>query len=37
MGGSWSHPLGSDELGRVCSRAHHVDHRLLLIAFFGTP
>src|SRR4029077_9843718 len=37
MGGSWSHPLGSDELGRdVLSRLIMSIRLSLLIAFFGT-
>ena len=37
MGGSWAHPLGSDELGRdVLSRLIMSIRLSLLIAFFGT-
>jgi peptide/nickel transport system permease protein len=37
MGGSWAHPLGSDELGRdVVSRLVMSIRMSLLIAFFGT-
>jgi len=37
MGGSWAHPLGSDELGRdVLSRLIFSIRLSLLIAFFGT-
>src|SRR5262245_31825666 len=37
MGGSWAHPLGSDELGRdVLSRLIKSIRLSLLIAFFGT-
>jgi peptide/nickel transport system permease protein len=37
MGGSWAHPLGSDELGRDVLSRLIVSIRLsLLIAFFGT-
>src|SRR6478752_7846462 len=37
LGGTWAHPLGSDELGRdVLSRLIMSIQLSLLIAFFGT-